>query len=190
MQGLHLSQQAPTVDSVKGGWQQDAVVAIGTVGDPADGHAVGVGGDGPLPTGLAPIGRVRSRSFATAWRLVLRSVDRHLGQIESDHLVESGDGFFDQVLECPRCNLLVAPAPQRRLAPFAEPPRHVPRTAGDQPEEYGLEAVTIRDPGAMAAQWVRGFLLFGQLGGKGVPDGLDDAGLECEHGTSTGWLGW
>ena len=42
----------------------------------------------------------------------------------------------------------------------------------------------------MTAQRVGGDPAFGQVGGKGLPDGVDDARFECKHGTSTGSLGW
>ena len=94
------------------------------------------------------------------------------------------------MLECSGCHPLVPPAPQGGLASLAQPPGHVPRAAGDQAEEDGLETVTVRDPRAMTAQRVGGDLAFGQVGGKGLPDSVDDARFECKHGTSTGSLGW
>jgi hypothetical protein len=44
--------------------KQYAVVAVGPVGDPADRHAVAIGGDRPLPASLPAIGGVRPGAFA------------------------------------------------------------------------------------------------------------------------------
>ena len=117
-----------------------------------------------------------------------RAVDRDVGEVESDHLVETSDGFFDQTFEGTGGHPLVASAPQGRLASFAEPSGHVPGAPGDQPEQDGLEAVTVRDPRTMTAQRMVSFTVFGQVGGKRLPDGVDDGGIECKHGTSTGSL--
>src|SRR6202034_2133624 len=80
--------------------------------------------------------------------------------------------------------------PERRLAPFAESSGHVPTAPGDQAEQDGLEAGPVRYPGSVTTEWMVGFAPFGQIGGKGRPDGVDDDRVKCKHGTSTGSLGW
>ena len=138
----------------------------------------------PRSVGFGPV------PSPAAGRLVQRAVDRDVGEVEPDHLVEGTDGFFDQAREGAGGHPLVAPAPQGGLAPFAEAPGHVPTAPGDQAEQDGLEAVAVREAGPVTAQRMVGFSLFGQVGGKRRPDGIDDDGVECKHGTSTGSLGW
>ncbi len=64
---------------------------------------------------------------------------------------------FDQVLESTGGHPLVTAPPEGGLASLAQPSCHVPGTAGDQPEQDGLEAVALGDPGSMAPQRVVGF---------------------------------
>jgi len=97
---------------------------------------------------------------------VQRAVDRDVGEVEPDHLVETSDGFFDQSLVGTGGHPLVASAPQGRFASFAEPSGHVPTAPGDQSKEDGLKAVTISEAGTVTAQRMVSFTVFGQIGGE------------------------
>jgi len=77
--------------------------------------------------------------FTPGWRFVQRPVDRDVGDVQADHLVEGVDGFFDQALTRAGCLLFVTPASARCFAPFVEPSGHVPAAPGDQAKQDGLQ---------------------------------------------------
>lgn len=132
VQGLDVNQEPAAIDRVKGGLQQDAVVAVRSALFPADRDSVSVGRDRPLPATLASISGVRAGALATEGSLVLGPVDRDLGQIEGDDLVVGVEGFLDETLEQPGIGPLVEPTSQRRLGALAEPTSDIPGTAGDE----------------------------------------------------------
>jgi hypothetical protein len=136
------------------------------------------------------IGQVRPCSLASGRRLVQRPVDRDVGEVQADHLVERVDCFFDQVLTRTGCLPLVTPTPQRRLASLAEPSGHVPTAPVTRRKRMASKQSRSEIWGPVTAQWMVGFAPFGQIGGKGRPDGVDDDRVKCKHGTSTGSLGW
>ena len=141
MERADVADQPATVDGVEGGFQQHAVVAVGAGDLPADRDPVAVGGDRPLPATFAPIDRVRAGPFTTEGCLVLGTVDGDVAEIEPDDAVVAGQGLIDQTVEHPGLEPLGAAAPQRRLRSLAEPTGHIPRAAGDQPEQDRFEAV-------------------------------------------------
>ena len=58
MQGLDVEQQTPLRGGVEGGFEQDAVVAVGAVGGPTPRDTVGIRCEGPFPPGFGPVAGV------------------------------------------------------------------------------------------------------------------------------------
>ena len=69
VQRLDVGEQATFGGGGEGGFEQDAVVAVGAVGGPADGDAVAVGEQRPLPAAFAPVDRGWARFLRRRWVL-------------------------------------------------------------------------------------------------------------------------
>jgi len=95
----------------------------------------------------------------------------------------AGDRFFDQLVEHAGLQPFGAPVAHGGLACGGEPGSDVPGAAGDQPRQ-GWAVKQFRS--GMRGRWQPRGCVSGGRGGRwpsdGGPDGVDDAGIECEHG--------
>ena len=92
---------------------------------------------------------------------MLRAVDRNLGEVETDHAVLGRERLFDEQLEDPGGEPLVASASKCRFPALAEASRDVPGAAGDEAEQDRLEAVPVRDASPVTAEGMGRFSAFG-----------------------------
>lgn len=96
---------------VEGGFEEADVIAVGAVDHPADGDAVAVRGDGPLPAQLPAISGVRARSLTAVGGLVQRPVERDIVELEANDPVERRDRFGLEGVEHAGVDPLVTPRP-------------------------------------------------------------------------------
>ena len=178
-----MSARSPRRRRGEGGLEEDRVVAVGPVADPADRDAIGVGEDRPLPAELRPIGRVLARSLSSSWAFVQTPVDGHLGEVEADDLVVCTDGLGrDRASKTPasshssrRARTVVSETllPQRALGVLPAAARH-------QAHQHHLEAVPVGAPWTMTTQRMQ-LVLHREQGFYGGPDGIERSGLERAH---------
>ena len=140
--------------------------------------------------GLASVGRIRSGSLPAQGALCS---DPSTDTSERSSPIILSKASMASSTRCPNAPAATHSSRRRRRVVSLPLPR--------RPATSQLHPVTKRNkmaskqsrsemPGPVAAQGMVGFAAFGQVGGKRRPDGIDDAGLECKHGTSTGSLGW
>src|SRR5450759_2552463 len=113
-----------------------------------------VGGDRPLPADLGPVGGVGAGPFSAVGGLVQAAVDGDLGQVQSDDLVVTGDGLFDQFVEHAGLQPFGASVAQGGLPCGGEPGCDVPGAAGDQPHQDAGEAVPVGDSRSVVSDHV------------------------------------
>ena len=82
VQGLNVQQESAVGDGLQGGFEQDGVVAVRSVDDPADRDPEQVSRDRPLPPDLGSVGGVGAGPFTTARGFVQAGVDGDLGQFQ------------------------------------------------------------------------------------------------------------
>ncbi len=99
VQGSDVDEQTRFGDRVEGRFEQADVVAVGTVDGPADGDAVALRSDGPLPAAFGAISGVGAGSFSAVGGLVQRPVQGDLGEIEADEAIERGQCFVVELVE-------------------------------------------------------------------------------------------
>src|SRR5450759_5346034 len=79
VQGLNVQQESAGGDGLQGGFEQDGVVAVRSVDDPADGDPEQVSRDRPLPPDLGSVRGVGAGPFTTTRGFVQAAVDGDLG---------------------------------------------------------------------------------------------------------------
>src|SRR5690606_22635329 len=156
VQGLALHECYSLSGGGQGGGDEYAVVPVGAIGGPADGDAVPVGEQRPLPAAFAPVNGAGTGPFAARGSLVLAAVDRAVAEIKADDPVIAGDGLVDELVEHARRDPVVAAGPQGGIGGrAAEQTLGVdPRAARHQTDQDALEADPIGDPRAVTAQRV------------------------------------
>jgi hypothetical protein len=182
MQCVDVGEQPDVGDGFDRRDQHRDVVAVGAVDRPAEGDSVAFRCHWPLPPRFGPVSGVGAGSLASVGRLVQRSIDGDLGQIETDDPVESGERLGLQLVEHSRRDPLVASSAQRRVwHPMFQDRFDVdPWSTGCQPNQQSPQAQPVRHPPPVAAQRVIIDGL-GQYRLDGRPHGVDDVGLECDH---------
>ncbi len=180
--GLYVQDQAGGGNGGQGGVQHGLVVDVGRVGGPADGDAVAVCGDGPLPPELAPVNRAFAGSLAAAGRLVDGPVNADIGHIEADYAVERRQRLRAQLVEHPGLDPLVAAAAKRgiRHPPFQDGLNVGPRRARHQPDQQPPKAKPVRNPRPVTAQGVRP-VPARQQGPHRLPHSIHDLPVKRAH---------
>ena len=79
VQGLNVQQESAGGDGLQGWFEQDVVVAVRPVDDPADGDPAQVGGDRPLPADLGLVGGAGASPFTAAGGFVQAAAGGDLG---------------------------------------------------------------------------------------------------------------
>src|SRR5664279_5331964 len=155
---------------------------VGAVDGPADGDALGVGEDRPLPSELGPVGRVLAGALPSSWAFLQRSIDRHFGEVQSDDLVVGGNRLLGDGVEHPGFLPLVAAGTDGGVGHLVptETLAVLPTGPSDQLHQHHFETVTVGDPRAVATEGM-GLRMDGEQGFNGGKDGIELFRLERAH---------
>jgi hypothetical protein len=154
-------------------------VAVGRSGYSPKGDSLGIYDRRTFDALFPPVYRTSTGFLATARGFGNAPIYCYIGQPQPDGPVVGFERHLAQFIHQPAFDPLIAPSTQggSRARFVGDPPVGA---AEDQDLNELLEDRPIGYAGSMAAQGMLD-LSFGQQGGELLPDGFDDAWLECGH---------
>jgi hypothetical protein len=111
----HLGRQRGEVlERIEGGRQQGVIAGVGRRRDRGQRNAATLGQLRALQAALAPVDRAATGALTTAGRLGGASIDAHVGQVQTDHLVVGIQAGQPQPIPHAQADPLVAATAHRR----------------------------------------------------------------------------